>query len=34
MVVEPFTLPGVGAGRYLTDPAGVLLGLHAYDPDV
>jgi predicted enzyme related to lactoylglutathione lyase len=33
-VVEPFTLPGVGMGCYLTDPAGVLIGLHAYDPDV
>jgi predicted enzyme related to lactoylglutathione lyase len=33
LVVEPFTLPGVGMGCYLTDPAGVLSGLHAYDPD-
>jgi uncharacterized protein len=33
LVVEPFTLPGVGMGCYLTDPAGVLIGLHAYDPD-
>jgi predicted enzyme related to lactoylglutathione lyase len=33
VVVEPFTVPGVGRGCYLVDPAGVLLGLHAYDPD-
>ncbi|WP_426505816.1 VOC family protein [Dactylosporangium sp. McL0621] len=32
VVVEPFTLPGVGSGCYITDPAGVLIGLHAYDP--
>jgi len=32
LVVEPFTLPGVGRGCYITDPAGVLMGLHAYDP--
>ena len=31
VVVEPFTIPGVGRGCYLTDPAGVLLGLHEYD---
>ncbi|MEV4134788.1 VOC family protein [Dactylosporangium sp. NPDC049742] len=31
VVVEPFTLPGLGHGCYITDPAGVLLGLHAYD---
>ena len=30
--VEPFTLPGVGRGCYLTDPAGLLIGLHEYDP--
>jgi predicted enzyme related to lactoylglutathione lyase len=33
LVVEPFTLPGVGHGCYITDPAGVLIGLHAYDPE-
>ena len=33
MVVEPFTIPGVGRGSYVTDPAGVLLGLHEYDAD-
>lgn len=32
VVVEPFTLPGVGRGCYIVDPAGVLVGLHAYDP--
>jgi predicted enzyme related to lactoylglutathione lyase len=33
VVVEPFTLAGVGYGCYITDPAGVLVGLHAYDAD-
>jgi uncharacterized protein len=33
VVVEPFTLPGVGHGCYITDPAGVLIGLHSYDTD-
>jgi len=33
IVVEPYTIPGVGRGCYLTDPAGVLLGLHEYDAD-
>ena len=32
VVVEPFTLPGVGRGCYVTDPAGLLIGLHEYDP--
>jgi uncharacterized protein len=32
VVVEPFTIAGVGRGCYVTDPAGVLLGLHEYDP--
>jgi uncharacterized protein len=32
VVVAPFTMPGVGRGCYVTDPAGVLIGLHAYDP--
>jgi predicted enzyme related to lactoylglutathione lyase len=31
IVVEPFTLPGVGRGCYLTDPAGLLIGLHGYE---
>ncbi|WP_327009584.1 VOC family protein [Dactylosporangium sp. NBC_01737] len=31
VVVEPFTLPGVGSGCYIVDPAGLLIGLHAYD---
>ncbi|HTJ33383.1 MAG TPA: VOC family protein [Dactylosporangium sp.] len=33
VVVEPFTIKGVGHGCYILDPAGVLIGLHAYDPD-
>ncbi len=33
VVVEPFTLPGLGHACYITDPAGVLIGLHAYDAD-
>ena len=33
VVVEPFAIAGVGRGCYLVDPAGVLLGLHEYDPD-
>jgi predicted enzyme related to lactoylglutathione lyase len=32
VVVEPFTITGVGRGCYVTDPAGVLIGLHEYDP--
>jgi uncharacterized protein len=32
IVVEPFTLPGVGRGCYFTDPTGLLAGLHEYDP--
>lgn len=32
VVVEPFALPGVGSGCYIVDPAGLLIGLHAYDP--
>jgi predicted enzyme related to lactoylglutathione lyase len=32
IVVPPFTIGGVGRGAYLTDPAGVLFGLHMYDP--
>jgi hypothetical protein len=30
VVVEPFEFPGVGRGCYVTDPAGLLLGLHEY----
>jgi predicted enzyme related to lactoylglutathione lyase len=30
VVVEPFTISGVGRGCYVLDPAGVLVGLHAY----
>jgi predicted enzyme related to lactoylglutathione lyase len=30
VVVEPFALPGVGRGCYVTDPSGLLLGLHEY----
>ncbi|MEZ0447001.1 VOC family protein [Cellulomonas sp. ICMP 17802] len=32
VVVPPFTIAGVGRGCYVTDPAGVLVGLHEYDP--
>ena len=32
VVVEPFSIPGVGRGCYVVDPAGVLIGLHEYDP--
>jgi hypothetical protein len=28
----PFTLGGVGRGAYVTDPTGLLIGLHMYDP--
>lgn len=34
VVVPPFTISGVGRGCYITDPTGVLLGLHEYDPDL
>ena len=33
VVVRPFTVVGVGRGCYVTDPAGLLIGLHEYDPD-
>jgi predicted enzyme related to lactoylglutathione lyase len=33
VVVEPFSITGVGRACYITDPAGVLLGLHEYDPE-
>jgi uncharacterized protein len=32
-VVEPFTIDGVGRGCYVVDPAGLLVGLHAYDEE-
>jgi len=32
LVVPAFTIAGVGRGCYVTDPTGVLLGLHEYDP--
>jgi predicted enzyme related to lactoylglutathione lyase len=32
VVVEPFVMAGVGRGGYVVDPAGVLIGLHEYDP--
>jgi hypothetical protein len=32
VVVPPFAIGGVGRGAYVTDPAGVLVGLHMYDP--
>jgi uncharacterized protein len=31
VVVEPFTIEGVGHGCYIVDPTGLLFGLHAYD---
>jgi uncharacterized protein len=31
VVVDPFTIDGVGRGCYITDPTGLLVGLHAYD---
>lgn len=33
LVVEPFTIPGVGRGAYITDPTGLIIGLHEYDAD-
>lgn len=33
VVVEPFVIPGVGRGCYFTDPTGLIVGLHEYDPD-
>lgn len=30
LVVPPFTVPGVGKGCYITDPTGLIVGLHAY----
>lgn len=31
-VVPTFTIAGIGRACYVTDPAGVLIGLHEYDP--
>jgi uncharacterized protein len=33
VVVEPFTVEGVGRGCYFVDPAGLLIGLHSYEAD-
>jgi predicted enzyme related to lactoylglutathione lyase len=33
VVVPPFEVTGVGRGAYVTDPCGVLIGLHEYDAD-
>ena len=33
IVVEPFSIPGVGRGCYFTDPTGLLLGLHENNPE-
>ncbi len=30
VVVPPFEMAGVGRGAYITDPTGVLVGIHAY----
>jgi hypothetical protein len=30
VVVAPFEFPGFGRGCYVTDPTGILLGLHEY----
>jgi len=30
VVVPPFEFPGLGRGCYVTDPTGILLGLHEY----
>jgi predicted enzyme related to lactoylglutathione lyase len=32
VVVAPFSIGGVGRGACITDPAGVLVGLHMCDP--
>ena len=33
VVVSPFTIAGVGRGCYITDPTGILIGIHHYDPE-
>jgi predicted enzyme related to lactoylglutathione lyase len=32
VAVPAFTIAGVGRGCYVSDPTGVLIGLHEYDP--
>lgn len=32
VVVDTFTIPGVGRGCYIADPAGLLVGIHQNDP--
>ncbi|HEX7209329.1 MAG TPA: VOC family protein [Propionibacteriaceae bacterium] len=32
VVVPAFSISGVGRGCYITDPVGLLIGLHHYDP--
>lgn len=32
VAVPTFTIAGVGRGCYVSDPTGVLIGLHEYDP--
>src|SRR6185369_10598019 len=32
VVVPPFTISGVGRGCYITDPTGLIVGPHHYDP--
>ena len=34
VVVAPFEMPGLGRGCYVTDPTGILLGLHEYSAPV
>ena len=34
VVVPAFSISGVGRGCYITDPVGLLMGLHYYDPGV
>ena len=31
VVAEPYAIDGVGRACYITDPAGLLIGLHEYD---
>jgi len=33
VVVEPFAISGVGRGCYITDPTGLLVGLHENNPE-
>lgn len=33
VVVEKFAIPTVGYAAYFTDPGGLIVGLHEYDPD-